>query len=414
MRATTLLKKVLGIEKIIVTGLSTMVGTLVAHVRPSWRNARCHICKKPRGKYDSRGQRYWKHMDLGGVRLLLCYDLRRVNCPKHGVVVEQVPWSENPMSRFTTDFEEAVGFLGQRCDKTSIQQMFGITWRSVGSIMKRVYQRHRPGDQLDGLENIGADELSYRKGHRYLTLVSDHGKKRIVWAKEGKSAETLGKFFEELGPDRCKKIGFVSLDMGQAYIKATRKHVPQAQIVFDRFHVQKLVSEAVDKVRREAWQDLRRMEGQTEAVKQLKGLRWPLLKNSWNLKAMESERLADLQKENKPLYRAYMLKEAFVDIMNRRQPNVAKRKLENWLRWASRSRLAPFVKVAKTIRKHAEDIMAYIRFRFTNAIAEGLNNKARLLTHRAYGFHSAEATISMIMLCCSGIHLQPVRKQVAF
>ena len=139
-------------------------------------------------------------------------------------------------------------------------------------------------------------------------------------------------------------------------------------------------------------------------------MRWPLLKNPWNLTSIESDRLSELSRENARLYRAYLLKESFAGILDRRQPNVASVKLREWLSWASRSRLPGFVKAARTIRRHLEDIVAYIRFRFTNAVAEGLNNKVRLLTRRAYGFHSAEAVISMVMLCCTGIDLNPVVK----
>jgi transposase len=258
------------------------------------------------------------------------------------------------------------------------------------------------------LVNIGVDEVSYRKGHRYLTLVSDHDRRCIVWAKEGKSAETFAAFFSDLGPERCKTIRLVSMDMSEAYIQTARRFVPDAQIVFDRFHVQRLVSDALDQTRREEWRRLKEISQDT--AKDIKGLRWYLLKNPWNLTPSQGTRLSELQKENKRLYRAYLLKESFAGILDRRQPNVARRKLKGWLSWASRSRLPGFVKAARTIRKHLDDIVAYIRFRFTNAVAEGLNNKVRLLTRRAYGFHSAKAVISMVMLCCTGIMLNPVVK----
>jgi transposase len=325
-------------------------------------------------------------------------------------VVEKVPWSDDPRSRFTTDFEESVGHLVQCCDKTSVQEVFRIAWRTVGKIAERVYKRHRHEDPLEGLVNIGVDEVSYRKGHRYLTLVSNHDTRRIVWAKEGKNAETFAAFFEDLGKERCEAIELVSMDMSEAYIQTAWQYVSHAQIVFDRFHVQRLVSDAVDQTRRAEWRRLKEIS--QEAAQEVKGLRWALLKNPWNLTAVQSDRLSKLQQENKKLYRAYLLKESFADIMDRRQPNVAKEKLKEWLSWASHSRLPGFVKAARTIRKHLEDIVAYIRFRFTNSVAEGLNNKVRLLTRRAYGFHSAQAVIAMVMLCCTGIQLSPVVKNL--
>ena len=267
------------------------------------------------------------------------------------------------------------------------------------------------GSIFDGLTAIGIDELSYRKGHRYVTTVTDHCTGRIVWAKEGKNAETLAAFFEELGGERCLAIEAVTMDMSKAYIKAVQEQVPHAQIIFDRFHVQKLVNEALDETRREEWQRLREL-GKDEA-KKVKGLLWPLRKNPWNLTPKQADRLSTLQQDNERLYRAYLLKESFAAILDRHQPNVAKRKLEDWISWASRSRLPAFVRVARTIRQHLDDIVAYIRWGLTNGVVEGLNNKLRVITHRAYGFHSASALIGMIMLCCTNIWLHPPRVRLA-
>lgn len=411
MRVTSLLKKLLGIEHVLVTGFDIEDEALVIDVRPSWRKPRCSCCEKRRGRYDTLKPRRWRHLDFGGVHVYLRYGLRRVSCPDCGVVAEKVPWCDTTTARFTTRFEEAVGFLVQRCDKTSVQEMFNIAWVTVGQIVKRVVHRHRSGDPLDGLTAIGIDELSYRKGHKYVTTVTDQLSGRIVWAQEGKSADTLMSFCKDLGEQRRSAIEVVTMDMSEAYIKAVKEMMPQAQVVFDRFHVQKLVNEALDETRREEWRRLRELD--EEQAKKVKGLRWPLLKNPWNLTPKQSDRLSSLQQDNSRLYRAYLLKEAFADILDRHQPNVVKEKLEDWLSWASRSRLAAFVKVARTIRKHLDDIVAYIRWGLTNGIVEGLNNKVRVITRRAYGFHSASALIGMIMLCCTNIWLAPPRVRLA-
>ena len=411
MRVTTLLKKLLGIEHLLVTGFDSDEGALVIDVRPSWRKPRCSCCKKCRGRYDTLKVRLWRHLDFGGVQVFLRYALRRVRCPEGGVIAEHVPWCETATVHFSTRFEEAVGFLVQRCDKTSVQEMFNIAWRTVGQIVERVVRRHRCGDPLDGLTAIGVDELSYRKGHKYVTTVTNQLTGQIVWAQEGKNAQTLRSFFKELGEERSSLLEVVTMDMSEAYISTVKELAPQAQIVFDRFHVQKLVSAALDETRREEWQRLRALDKQ-EAEK-VKGLRWPLLKNPWNLTSVQSRRLSTLQKDNDRLYRAYLLKESFADILDRRQPNIVKSKLEDWMGWASRSRLPGFVRVAKTIRKHLDDIVAYIRWGMTNGVVEGLNNKVRVITRRAYGFHSATALIGMIMLCCTNIWLGPPRVRLA-
>ena len=173
MRITTLLKTLLRIQHVLGTGFAVEEGALVIEVRPSWRRPRCSGCQQRRGQYDTRPPRRWRHLDFGGVRIYLRYGLRRVACRTCGVVAEAVPWADVTTARFTTRFEEAVGFLVQRCDKTSVQEMFNIAWVTVGQIVERVVHRHRPGDPLEGLLAIGVDELSYRKGHKYVTTVTD-------------------------------------------------------------------------------------------------------------------------------------------------------------------------------------------------------------------------------------------------
>jgi transposase len=408
MRVTTLLKKILGIKHLVVVDFDIDNGALILDVRPRWLRLRCSGCGRLCSGYDGLEPRRWRHLDWGGVRVWLRYAPKRVNCNRCGVVVQKVPWAASATTRFTWDFEEQVGFFAQRLDKSAVELTFGIAWRTVGSIIMRVVYRRRPGNPLKNLREIGVDELSYRKGHRYLTLVTNHATGRVVWAQEGKSADTLNAFFAQLGDRGRRRIRTVTIDMSQAYISSVRAQVPHAQIVFDRFHVQRLVSDALDKTRREEW---RRLTGDNaEEAAKVKGLRWPLLKNPWNLTANQAQRLSTLQQDNARLYRAYLLKESFAEILDRRQPNVVKQKLLDWLGWASRSRLTAFIKVARTIRKHLDDIVAYSRYRLTNGVVEGLNNKARLLTRRAYGFHSASAAIAMIMLCCTGIDLQPIAK----
>jgi transposase len=213
----------------------------------------------------------------------------------------------------------------------------------------------------------------------------------------------LKAFFEDLGPERCAKLECVTIDLSAAFIKAVEEGAPQAQIVFDRFHVQRLASDALDEVRREQLRELR----DTPEGRELFLTRYALLKNPWILTFIEGERLSAVQRTNAPVYRAYLLKETLAQALDYRQPARAARALEEWLSWASRSRLKPFVRTARTIRKHFDGILAYVSERLTNAFLEGMNNRIRMIAHRAYGFHSAPALIAMIFLCCSGITLEP-------
>lgn len=410
MRMMSVLKKLLGLKHVFVRGAMVEQDAVVFDLSPSWRKVRCSGCGTCCPRYDRQPARTWRHLDFAGLAVRLRYAPWRVACVRCGVVVEQVPWSASAAARFTRAFEDTVGFLVQRCDKTSVCEMLGIAWKTVGAIVERVMPRYRFGDPLDGLRHIGVDELSYRKGHRYITVVVDQDRGVPVWAAEGKSAATLMTCFDTLGPQRCQRIAAVSMDMSQAYISAVQTKVPQAQIVFDRFHVQALVNNALDETRREEWRRLRKAApAQAEAVK---GLRWPLLKNPWNLTPNQQQRLSTLQQDNARLYRAYLLKESFAETLDRRQPNVVKQRLREWLTWASHSRLPAFVHVARTIRKHLDDIVAYVRWRLTNGLVEGINAKARMLTRRAFGFHSASAAIAMIMLCCTDIWIAAPRRRL--
>lgn len=409
MRATTLLTRLLGIQNTLVAGFHEEDEALILAVHPTWQTARCSRCgRKCHGKYDVGEDRNWRHLDFGGVRVRLRYDLRRVDCRKCGVVVEHVPWAADVNSRFTSDFEEQVAYHAQHTNKTAVEHLMGIAWRTVGGIVARVVRRLRPDDPLAKLEHIGVDELSYRKQHHYISLVTDHDTGKVVWGHEGKSADSLIAFFDELGEERCKAIKVVTMDMSQAFISAVRLKCPNAQIVFDRFHVQKLVNDAVDELRREEW---RRLSGTIEGDK-IKKLRWILLKNPWNLTASEKTRLATLQQDNQRLFTAYILKESLAEILGGRQIHVVEGALEEWLGMVESSDLPALVKAANTIRTHIKDIIAYARFHLSNGVVEGLNNKARLLTRRAFGFHSAGAVIAMIMLCCTGLDLEPIRKSL--
>lgn len=231
----------------------------------------------------------------------------------------------------------------------------------------------------------------------------DHLKKRVVWIGEGKSSETLGQFFAELGPERTKKLTHVTMDMSTGYIAAVDEHAPQAEKVFDRFHVQRLASDAVDQVRRA---EVREVAG-TDGAKALKKTRWALLKSHWNLDQRETEKLSEVQRTNQRIFRAYLLKESLAQSLDYRQRGRAARHIQRWIASAVRSKLKPFVKPAGTIRKFKDGILAYVKTRLSNGLTEGLNNKTRLITRRAYGFHSAHALASMIHLRCGGITLDP-------
>ena len=404
MRLTSLLRQLIGLEATIVVGVEFDVVGLVVDVRPSNRIPRCSGCgHKVWGTYDRRRRR-WRLLDLAGMSLHLRYELRRVDC-RHceGVRVEAVPWAD-PGFWFTRPFEDQVGYLAQGNDKSRVSDQMRIAWTTVGDIIRRVVDRHGRSDALDGLTLIGVDELSYRRHHEYVTVVVDHVRGVVVWADRGKNADTLKAFFQELGPERAAQLEAVTIDMSAAYIKAVTEASPDAQVIFDRFHVQRLAHDALDRVRRAEMRDA----NTADEKRGMKGTRWALHKNPWNLSRLEHEKLSLLQTTNRRIYRGYLLKEALAACLDGRQIHVATAKLREWLAWASRSKLVPFVKLARTVKKHLDGILGYVRSRLSNGRTEGLNGKIRTITRRSFGFHSAEALIAMIQLCCAGIDLAPV------
>ena len=316
--------------------------------------------------------------------------------------IEAVPWAAHG-SRFTHDFEELVAYLAQVMDRTAVTKQVGIAWQTVGTIVSRIVRERLDPKRLDGVRRIGIDEFSYRKRHSYVTIVVDHDQKRVIWAGEGKSADALKGFFEELGEEGRALIKTVTIDMSPAYRRAVSEWLPNAEIVYDRFHVQRLVSNAVDEVRRTEVRDCE----DADRAKGIKGSRYALLKRDWNLTTRDLAKLSEIQKTNQRLYRAYLLKDALIDVLDDRRPGELRHRLRAWLSWASRSKLKPMVKAARTIRTHFEGVVAYARERMTNGIVEGMNTRMRMVARRAYGFHSARALISMMFLCLGGIQLHP-------
>jgi transposase len=349
--------------------------------------------------HDRRVKR-WRHLDLGANRCVIECELRRLRCPACGVRLEPVPWAR-PGAHHTRDLEDVVAWLAQQMAKTPITGLLRIGWDTVGRIVERVVADHLDDDRLAGLVAIGVDEISYRRGQRYLTSVVDHASGAIVWCSAGRNAQTLQAFFDELGPQRRASIRAVSIDMSGSYARAIRDSVPHAEIAFDPFHVVRLGQRAVDQVRRDEWNAHERSH--TPKGRWIKGTRWSLLKSPDKQSIPQLALLGEVQQANKAMFRAFLLKEELRLLYALDDRALAPAHLDAWLAWASRSRLAPFVKLARTIRRHRAGILAAIRLGLSNGRLEGLNSRIRLISHRSFGFHSADPLIALVYLCCSGI-----------
>jgi transposase len=403
MRVTTAFNRMLQIPGASVASVCFQSEGVVVGVRRRGRRLVCPRCGCiGRVGYDHRRQRRWRHLDLGGVRCFVECDLRRFPCPGcRMVVTEAVPWAR-PGARFTRPFEHVVAWLAQQAAFSVITRLLRLTWRSVARIVSRVVADHLTGRRLRSLARIGVDEVCYRRGQRYLTLVCDHDAGGVVWASTDRTQATLERFFDALGDQQTANLRAVSLDMWTPYLNAIAARAPNARVCFDPFHVVQKANRAVDLVRRQEWQTLRRCG---RGAGWLKHTRWSVLKRPERLTNHQAETLAVLQRENARLYRAYLLKEQLRAIYTA-PPADAPRLLDAWLAWASRSKLTPFVKLARTLRHYRAGILAAIHLGLSNSRLEALNSKVRLISHRSFGFHTAEPLIALIHLCCGTITVE--------
>lgn len=397
MRITTVFNKLLALQGAWVRGVRFAPDAIVVTVARRGRRHHCGRCDFSTSAGYDQHERDWRHLALGRWRVYVRAPVYRLECPVHGVVTEAVPWAA-PESRFTLDFEDLVAWLAREMSKTAVTRLVRVPWVTVGRILARVVSRKLDEKRLHQLYRIGLDEVSYRKGHKYLSVVADHATGDAVWLGEGRSQETIGTFFAQLGEERSEKLAAVSMDMCAPYIAEVKARAKNAEICFDPFHVVKLANEAIHDLRRTEARD---RKGSAHAAV-LKGSRWALLKAPEKLHPSEIVRLSEVAALNRRVYRGYLLKEELRTLYHC-TPAEAPTHLSSWLAWASRSKLRPFVKLARTVRQYRDGILAAIRLGLSNGRLEGLNNKIGVIKHRAYGFHSAAALIAMVYLCCSHI-----------
>ena len=404
MRGTRVWARLLGLKAAVVEDVYCGdQGEVVVAVRPCWRERdRCGVCRRRSPGFDmGAGRRRWRALDLGTTFAYVEAAAPRVSCRDHGVVVCAVPWARHK-ARFTKAFEDQVAWLAVNCSKSAVAQLMRTSWRTVGGICERVAaEAQRERDLLTGLRRIGIDEISHRVGLRYLTVVVDHDTGRLVWAAAGRDRKTVEVFLDALGEERCKQIELVSCDMAAWIAGPIAERLPDAVRCVDPFHVVQLASDALDEIRREVWNQARKA-GQTQLARDLKGARFALWKNPENLTVRQQAKLASIEKLNAPLFRAYLLKEQLRQIY-RLPADAAIALLDGWLKCARRCRLRPFVKLARTITGQRAGILAAIEHGLSNARVEQINTQIRLITRRAFGFHSAQALIALAMLTLAGL-----------
>lgn len=413
----------LGVEKAIIEAVEFDEDEqlLVARVRPGRGDrGRCGVCRRRCPGYDrGEGRRRWRALDLGVIRAEIEADAPRVSCRDHGVVVAAVPWARHGAGH-TRFFDDQVAWLAVATSKSAVMALMRIAWRTVGAIVTRVAEDAMAGvDRFAGLRRIGIDEISYKKGHRYLTVVVDHDARKLIWAAPGRDKATLRRFFDELGTERCKLITHVSADAADWIAAVVAERCPHAVQCADAFHVVAWATEALDELRRQVWNEARalaraeptRPRGRPRAdapprpgheqARGLKHARYALWKNPENLTERQQDKLAWIAATNPKLYRGYLLKEGLRYVF-KVKGDAGKATLDRWLAWAARCRIPAFVELGRKIRRHRAAIDAALEHDLSNALIESTNTKIRLLQRVAFGFASPHALIALAMLSLGG------------
>jgi len=409
----TLWRALLRVEKTIVEDIEYDEDEqlLVAHVRLRARaraRSRCGRCDRRSPAYDrGEGRRRWRALDLGTVRVAIEAAAPRVSCPVHGPTVVAVPWARHGAGH-TLVFDEQVAWLATQCSKSAVTELMRIAWRTVGAIITRVWADVEAlHDRFADLTRIGIDEISYKRGHRYLTVVVDHDSGRLVWAAPGRDKATLAVFFDALGEQRCAQITHVSADGADWISSVVTDRCPNAVRCADPFHVVRWATDALDEVRRQAWNEARgavtqrRAGRSTGQAKALKGARYALWKNPENLTSRQQTKLAWIAKTDPRLHRAYLLKEGLRLVFQLPLEEAAEA-LDVWVGWARRCRIPAFIDLQRRIAKHRTSILAAIEHGLSNGRIESVNTKIRLLTRIAFGFNSPDALIALAMLTLGG------------
>lgn len=350
----------------------------------------CSGCGQPARGYDRLAERRFEYVPLWQIAVYFVYAMRRVNCPRCGVKVEQVPWCDGK-NGLTTTYRWFLAGWAKRLSWKGVAEAFGTTWQNVFRSVQQAVSWGLSHRDLEGIEAIGVDEVAWQRGHKYLTLVYqiDSGRKRLLWIGQDRTAKSFLRFFRMLGKQRSGALKFVCSDMWKAYLKVIAKKAAQAVHVLDRFHIMQKMNQAIDEVRAAEAKKLK-ADGY-ESV--LKHSRWCLLKRPENLTEKQAVKLSELLKYNLKSVRSHLLREDFQRFWEYVSPGWAARFLDQWCLCTMRSKIEPMKKVARTLRNHRELILNWFRAKgaISAGAVEGFNNKVKLTTRKSYGFRTYEA-----------------------
>lgn len=403
MQDRELYRQILGLEQpwsVCGVRLDSEAGEVVVDVAYGGKTLRCPECDSPCPGYDHQTRR-WRHLDTCQYRTVLEAKIPRCECAEHGVRQIRVPWSE-PGNRFTMLFERLAIDWMVEAGRATVARRMGLSWEEANGIMQRAVARGLARRTSEEVTAIGVDEKSFQKRHEYVTIVCNLDTGRVMHVADGRSKAALDSYYEGLTDEQTQALQAVAMDMHDPYVTSTRQAVPDATIVFDKFHIAKHLSEAVDKVRRAEHKEL-----SAQGDDSLKGSRYHWLRNPLNETAKQKAAAAPLRKRNCKTARAWAIRETFADFWEYRYPGVARKYFARWYSWAIRSRLDPIKKVARMLKRRFENIISYLTYPITNATSESLNSKIQWIKYTARGFRSRDGFRTAIYFHCGGLDLYP-------
>jgi len=364
---------------------------------------RCPECGEVCPLQDHQPERTWRHLDTCQYRTLLHAELPRTRCKAHGVRVVRIPWAE-PYGRFTALFERLVIDWLQAASQQAVADRVGLSWDEVHGIMERAVKRGLARREAEPIPHIGVDEKSFRKRHRYVTVVSDIDRGRVLYVATDRKQKSLDGFWPTLSEEQLASIEGVAMDMWEPYVNSTQQHLPNAEekIVFDKFHVAKHLGEAVDKVRRREHKELR-----AEGDERLKGTKYDWLKGRDKFDEKGWRAFCRLRRSHLKTSRAWAMREQAMKLWDYSYRGAAENHFRWWYRWATHSRLKPMIDKAKMLKTHLKNILTYLTHPITNALSESLNSKIQWVKYTARGFRNQANFKTAIYFHCGGLDLLP-------